>query len=125
MNRFGWLGALAAVVALTAGCGIQSLAGNPVPVANEMRTKDVPATRPRELRLDGKDPCATVPKSEWARFSIDLAKPEMDQTYRSPSCFFNSSKAAMGVVLVVTEGIEAWAPGKRVSKPANVEPIQG
>lgn len=124
MTRCPWLGVLAAV-ALTAGCGVQTLAGNPVPVANEMRTKDAPAARPRELRLDGKDPCATVPQAEWARFSIDRAIPEQDQTFHSPGCFFNSSTAAMGVILVVTEGIDAWADGKRPAKPADVAPVEG
>lgn len=125
MIRFAPLGVLVAVVMLTAGCGVQSLPGNPVPVANEMRTKDTPAARPRELRLDGKDPCATVPRGEWARFAIDRAIPDEDKTLHSPSCFFNSSTAAMGVILVVTEGIDAWAGGKRPAKPANVAPVEG
>ncbi len=130
-NRYAGLAAIFVFLAV-AGCSsgppVQPWrpAGSAVTtmVASEPTTTPRPA-RPRELRLDGKDPCATVPKSEWATFSIDLAKPELDPTFRSPSCFFNSSKAAMGVVLVVTEGIEAWAPGKRVSTPANVAPIQG
>ena len=125
MTRSAWLGAVAIVVTLASGCGTDPSAGTPVPAGNEVPTTDAPASRPRELKLDGKDPCATVPKADWAKFSIDRAIPEQDPTFKSPSCFFNSSKGAFGVVLVVTEGIDAWAPGKRLAEPTNVDPVRG
>lgn len=81
--------------------------------------------RPHELRLDGKDPCGTVPQADWATFAINRAVPGQDPTFRSPSCFFNSSRASMGVVLVVTEGIGVWAPGARPAQPTPVAPVRG
>ena len=128
MNRAAWIGIAAMVVAMTSGCGLGEVAGTPVPAANQFNTpdtKDKPATRPRELRLDGKDPCATVPKTEWAKYAITGAEPQENEVFKSPSCFYNSSKASMDVTLVVTEGIEAWAPGKRLAQPVNVEPVRG
>ena len=125
MTRSAWIGTTAIVVALASGCGTNPSAGNPVPAGNEVSTTDAPAVRPHELRLDGKDPCAVVPKSDWGKFSIDRAMPEHEPNLKSPACFFNSSKGAFGIVLVVTEGIDAWAPGKRTAQPANVAPVRG
>lgn len=99
--------------------------GTALPLDYRTPTTPPGSPRPRELRLDGKDPCATVPQADWATFAIDRAIPEQDPTFRSPACFFNSSWAAMSVVLVVTEGIEAWAPGARTAQPAPVDPVHG
>ena len=123
--RSVWLGAAVIGAAVAAGCGGRPVTGHPVSATNEQSTTDASPARPRELRLDGRDPCATVPRSQWATFSIEVAVPEQDPTLHSPACFFNSSKAAMGIVLVVTEGIDAWAGGRRPAKPADVAPIEG
>jgi hypothetical protein len=124
VTRTAWLGVAAIAITLASGCAGRS-AGSPMPAKDALPTTEAPPARPRELKLDGRDPCAVVPKSDWGTFSIDVAIPEQDPNLRSPACFFNSSKGAFSIVLVVTEGVDAWAPGKRTAQPANVAPVRG
>lgn len=100
-------------------------ANGPAAIGSGISILLTPGPAPRRVfRLDGKDPCAVIPKEVWPQYAIDRAIPEqIDPTFKSPSCFFNSSQGAFGIVLVVTEGIEAWAPGKRTAQPADVDPV--
>jgi len=78
------------------------------------------------LRLDGRDPCALVPTADWAKFYIDRpGKSKQEETFKSPECFYGNGVGAFDVVLVVTEGIEAWLGGKRTAQPKDVAPIKG
>lgn len=131
MSRWARIAAMAAVIALPTACGGNPLAGRPVPAGNEMRTPDTstgPSTpvRPREIRLQGKDPCALVPKADWGKFYIDKpGEPQQDETLKAPECFYGLREVALAVTLVMTEGVEAWRSGKRSAEPVDVAPIQG
>lgn len=131
MTRWARVAGMAAVVAMATACGGDPLAGRPVPAGNEMRTPDTsdkPATpaRPREIRLQGKDPCALVSKADWGRFAIDKpGEPQQDETLKSPECFYSARDTVLAVTLVMNEGIEAWRSGNRMAQPAEVAPIQG
>jgi len=128
MTRPAWVGAATITLVLVSGCGSSPSAGIPVPVGNDMRSGDttsVPA-RPRELRLDGRDPCALVPQSDWAKFYIEKpGKSKRDETFKSPECFYSNSVGGFDITLVVTEGIDAWRGGKRTAQPQDVASIKG
>ena len=127
MIRTAWIG-VTIMVALVSGCGSDSLVGNPVSAGNEMRTGDKSSAppRPRELRLDGRDPCALVPTADWAKFYIEKpGKAKQDETFKSPECFYSNSVGAFNITLVMTEDIDAWRGGKRAAQPTDVAPIKG
>jgi hypothetical protein len=135
--RVGALIVLAA--ALVAGCSVTS-AGQPLPSGNRS-TAEVPGpsssasvptsgstlARPREFRLNGKDPCALVPKSDWPRFYIEEpGRPrQQDPTFKSPDCFYSNDVLGAGITLVITEGIGKWTDGSRVAVADQVAPIEG
>lgn len=127
MSRLAWI--VVATAIISAGCGSDPLAGRPIPAGNEMRTPDTSTTpsgpaRPRELRLDGRDPCALVPRADWGKFYIDTpGKSKRDETFKSAECFYGNRVGAFDITLVVTEGIEAWRDGKRLAQPTDVAPI--
>lgn len=84
------------------------------------------STRPREIRLDGKDPCALIPESDWPRFHIE--KPgelrQQEPNFNSPDCFYSNDFLALGVTLVITEGIGEWIDGDRNGVVEQVVPIE-
>lgn len=107
--------AVSATLAL-AGC-TQTSAGTPGPddsstSSSEPGTSDIPSStepsteRPREIDLQGKDPCGLIPQSDWPEFGIERpGKQSEEPNFKSPSCYYSS---VGDVTLVVTEGIEAW-----------------
>ncbi len=115
--------ALIAVAAL-AGCSEES-AGSPMPDDTAATTKpdttEPTSQRPREIALDGKDPCALIPQSDWPQLSIERpGSPSEDPTFKSPQCYYSSVGQ---VTVVITEGIEAW-DGRNV-EITDAEPIEG
>ena len=72
--------------------------------------------RPREVRLDGVDPCSLLTADQWAGLGFDGPLLRSDPTvelFRGPvpTCTisgFGSRPAAVGVGLVTTSGIERW-----------------
>jgi hypothetical protein len=132
------IGSIALVAGLTAGCTNTS-AGQPLstssgpstnvtdPGSSNSSTSESVPVRPRELRLDGKDPCALVPQSDWPKFYIE--KPgklrQQDPTFKSPDCSYGTDVAGFGITLVITEGIGKWTDGSRSGITEQVAPIQG
>ncbi|HET9143230.1 DUF3558 domain-containing protein [Actinophytocola sp.] len=124
---------------LVAGCTNTS-AGQPLPTADGPATSgtqpsppsgsttsgSAPA-RPREIRLDGKDPCALVPQSDWPKFYIE--KPgrlrRQDPVFKSPDCFYSNNVLGLSITLVMTEGIGGWTDGSKSGIAKNVEPVEG
>jgi uncharacterized protein DUF3558 len=109
-----WL-PLAAALAL-AGC-TQTSTGSPrpdntmtasgEPGATASTTSTKPSNeRPREIDLDGKDPCGQIPQADWPKFGIEKpGKASEEPNLKSPTCYYSS---VGDVTLVVTEGIDAW-----------------
>jgi hypothetical protein len=89
----------------------------------EPTTTEPSSERPREIPLDGKDPCALIPQSDWPQLDIEgpgnLAE---DPTYRSPDCTY---PGVGQVTTVVTEGIDAWDERTRNVEINDAEPIEG
>jgi hypothetical protein len=123
---------------LASGCTNTS-AGQPLPTGDgptatgtePSRSSSSPTSgstpaRPKDLRLDGKDPCALVPQSDWSKFYIEKpGKPGQDETFKSPDCFYGTDVAGLGIVLVVTEGIDKWTDGSRSAVAKQVASIDG
>jgi hypothetical protein len=128
MRRTGMLVFVGLVAVLAAGC-TQTSVGEPRPVessAGGTGSGEPSASRPREIDLTGKDPCALVPESDWPTFFID--KPgvrQQNQEHDAPECFYSNNVAALVVTLVVTEGIDVWTDGSRNAEADEVEPVNG
>lgn len=126
---------LVAALGLTlalAACGKESV-GAPLPDDSAINTstpetEESPSTdatdeRPREIELDGKDPCALIPRTDWPKFEIDKpGVPQEEPNFRSPNCFY---AGAGDVTLVITEGIDAWTEENRDVELEDAEPIAG
>lgn len=132
------LGAVMMLSGLAAGC-TNSSSGQPLPTNGGLTTastvsssrsttsssRPAPA-RPRDLRLDGKDPCALVPKADWPKFHIERPGEQNEEpTFKSPDCFYSNSVGSFSVTLVITEGIEKWTDGTRSAVAAEAPPIAG
>jgi Protein of unknown function (DUF3558) len=125
--------ALSATLALT-GC-TQTSAGSPRPDAT-VTTSDQPDTteststqppneRPRDINLDGKDPCGLIPQADWPKFDIERpGKPSEHPDFKSPHCYYSGDRAG-SVTLVVTAGIEIWTEETYNAEIETVEPIDG
>jgi len=124
-------GIVAAVTAL-AGCTAQS-SGSPKPGDTTTSTGSDPATtptsveptgeRPSEIILDGKDPCALIPQSDWPQLGIERqGSPSEDPTFKSPQCYFSGVGQ---VTVVVTEGVEAWDGRTQSVDITEADPIEG
>jgi hypothetical protein len=133
MTRWAVLAAMLPLAMLAACTGTTS--GSPLP--RDATTKvtsastapprsSAPPSRPRQIRLDGRDPCTLVPETDFAKFHIE--KPGLVQqspTFKSPRCLYTTNVGSFAVTLVVTEGIEAWTNGTRNADLKPAKPIEG
>lgn len=129
MSRLALISAI--VLVLVTGCGNRQLAGNAIGASGAEPTRETsaaPATpvRPHELRLNDKDPCALIPRSDWAKFHIEKpGNPKQQEAFKSPECLYSNSVGAFVIVLVITEGIGAWRSGERSATPKEEKPVKG
>lgn len=116
---------------LLAGC-TQSSAGTPLPdgtstasIEPDTTTSTEPSSeRPREIDLNGKDPCA-IPQTDWPKFDIERpGKPSDHPDFHSPNCYYSGDRAG-SLTLVVTAGIEEWTTDKYNAEIEDAEPIDG
>lgn len=131
---------VAAVAGLAAGCTTTS-AGAPRPTSGPSTSQsggpgDTSApqsskpnagpARPRELRLDGKDPCALIPQADRAKFYLERpGEPKQNKQYKSPECSYSTDVGGFFLVTVLTEGIEKWTDGSRRAKATAVALVAG
>lgn len=119
------MGLVLSVVLLVAGCS--SVAGEPTPAAEP--AVELPP-RPRELRLDGVDPCSLLTEAQRAELGLD-ARPVFDlspsQLYPGgdvPTCViggFEPRAVTVALSVVTTTGIELFTAGELA---ADVSPIE-
>ncbi|MFL6121698.1 DUF3558 domain-containing protein [Actinophytocola sp.] len=134
MTPTRWLPLIAALSAalVVAGC-TQTSAGEPLPdntasSSGEANTAD-PTTstgpsseRPREINLNGKDPCV-IPQADWPKFGIEgPGEPSEHPDFKSPDCYYSE---AGDVVLVVTAGIGIWTEDRYNAEIRDTRPIDG
>ncbi|GGM77160.1 hypothetical protein GCM10012275_54750 [Longimycelium tulufanense] len=134
MRRTTWLTASTIAIALLAGCGNSSngtatpqttTPTEPAPRTTTSTPKTTP-TRPREIKLDGKNPCELITPQQRARFGFER-EPHTgtSKTYKSPECTFNTNAASYTITTVTAEGVEAWRTGGRSAQVDEQQPIQG
>ncbi|MGH3858384.1 DUF3558 family protein, partial [Actinokineospora sp.] len=112
--------AMTCALSLLAACG-ETTAGTPTSANGDTTTTATKSSspkpsseRPRDITLDGKDPCGLTPQSDWAKFELDKpGKSKENQTFNVPECFYSSSMGGFSILLNTTEGIEAWDESHR------------
>lgn len=119
------------VMLLTACTGTEGGTASPRSSTTESTTSASKSTaptssRPREIKLDGKNPCELMTAEQLAAIAPTTApRPDTSSTFKSPNCSFNADGAFWRITTVVTEGIDAWTSGKREGRPAEIQPITG
>lgn len=113
MSR-GWLVVVVLALCAAAGC---TVSGSPVPTPDPTSSA-APSTRPREIRLDGIDPCTLL--SEEQKKQLGLNRPSIlnvnfQRAYNGVTklCTARGEQPrsiTVGVDLVVTAGIELFTP---------------
>ena len=136
-RRFGLvLGAAAMVLAGIGGCTMDTpgVATTETPpsqstssTSSRTSTTRPPSTRPREVKVDGVNPCDLLSQGQLQQFSIDSPpRPDKDTTFQTPTCNFYSDSTRTGVRLtpVANVGIERFEPGA-VTGDVKIRTIQG
>ncbi|GGM40123.1 hypothetical protein GCM10012275_08840 [Longimycelium tulufanense] len=84
------------------------------------------STRPREIKLDGKDPCGLISAQQRAKFSIEREpRPGTSDAFKASNCSFSTKVGVYRITAVTTEGVEAWRSGNRTGKAEEQQPIAG
>ncbi|KOX35056.1 hypothetical protein ADK67_00590 [Saccharothrix sp. NRRL B-16348] len=120
------------VIAVVAGCSPGETGGDPRPATSEARATSESAepteskpSRPKEIKLDGVQPCSTLTTAQQGELKIDEARDrELDVLNNgepAPTCRFRANGATLfsyNVSLVVGEGIEYWEGGSNLDVDA-------
>lgn len=111
------------LAAVVTGC-TQTSVGEPRPV--ESSSSGTSASRPRDIDLTGKDPCALVPEADLPAFDIDKAGVvKQNKEFDAPMCSYNGNHHGYYITLVTKEGIDAWLDGKYNAEVDEVDPVDG
>ncbi|GAA2683797.1 MULTISPECIES: DUF3558 domain-containing protein [Actinosynnema] len=109
------------------GCAAETGRARPATTssATATTTRSTPA-RPRDIALDGRDPCAMASVEQFAGLGFDRpGRAGTDDLTGAPTCTLIVNGAAIQVIPVTAEGIEAWSEGKRLGRPTEVAPVEG
>jgi hypothetical protein len=109
-----------AVLLTVSGCG-SSPGGSASTQSAAPESSQAPASpsvtlppRPREIRLDGTNPCELISPAQRAQFNISRApSPGTSSTFHGANCDFNITGAGWRLTTVTSEGIDAWTSGIR------------
>lgn len=117
--------AAAVMLSTTAGCTVaQEHATTTAPATTiaTHTTDRLPTTRPREIRLDGLDPCDLLTKRQRSDLDIyESGEPATVETLGdAPGCDWILTGESSRLVAVTTEGIEA-----RIGQGNPVTPVNG
>lgn len=94
--------------------------------AAEPTSTKATSTRPREIKLEGKDPCQLLTQEQLSVLKFDRPGRSVDApTYKAKGCSWTVSGPSARVVPVTTEGIDVWTSGKRTGQPQEIAPIVG
>jgi len=112
-------------VGLGAGCTTTST-GDPTAENTSATTSKEPSERPRDIRLDGLDPCALIPEADQPEFYIDKpGTPQENKTLKSPQCIWTGTEVgAFDLTLVTTGSLEKWLGSNDAVESKDVEPIE-
>jgi hypothetical protein len=120
----GWLVVVVLASCVAAGC---TVSGAPVPTPEPTSTA-APSARPREIRLDGIDPCTLLTEEQKKQLGLterSILDVNFQRAYNGVTklCTTRGQRPrliAVGVDLVVTAGIERFTPG---SVQADLSPL--
>jgi hypothetical protein len=116
---------LALVTACTSPVAGTSTPGTTAPT-NESTSTKPSSSRPREIKLDGKDPCQLLTSAQLTNLKFDRPGRQEDApSYKAKGCAWTVSGQSTRVLPVTSEGIEAWTSGKRTGQPQEIAPITG
>ncbi|MFI7676701.1 DUF3558 domain-containing protein [Actinophytocola sp. NPDC049390] len=107
------------LAAAATGC-TQTSVGQPRPVESSS------PSRPRDVDLTGKDPCALVPEADLSAFDIDkTGKPDRNKDFDSPECYYSGNDHGYWVTLVTNNGIYVWLDGTYNAEVDEDDPVEG
>lgn len=120
---------LASVTMLTfiTACS-DSRSGTPTPGTATSTTESTftkpSSARPREIKLDGKDPCQLLTAEQLPPLKIDEAgRPGTAPAFMAKDCSWTVTGADSRLAPVTSEGIEVWTSGKRTGQAEETAPI--
>ncbi|MBP2334576.1 hypothetical protein JOF41_000754 [Saccharothrix coeruleofusca] len=120
------------MVALLAAGGCSAEGGTPKPETTTADARTTTAssepssTRPRSIRLDGRNPCELLTSDQLAQLGVDQEGRSSEfEALKSTGCTWTVTGANNILVPVLHEGIEAWTSGKRTGQPVDAEPVAG
>lgn len=119
------IAAVAFITACSDSNGGTATPASTTPTTESTSTKPSSA-RPREIKLDGKDPCQLLTSTQLAALKFDRpGKPEDAPAYKANGCVWAISGPDARVLPVTSEGIDVWASGKRTGQPKEIAPVAG
>lgn len=111
-RRPGFLPAAALVAMLLAGCASVS-SGDPQPAGSSTASSrgtstSAPLTRPREIDLDGVDPCTLLPPADYSEFELAETPGKPGKNDKGANeCTWQGDIGYVSALLVTYEGVEA------------------
>ena len=84
------------------------------------------SARPREIKLDGKDPCQLLTAEQLPSLKIDEpGHPGNAPAFKAKECSWTVTGADSRLAPVTSEGIEVWTGSKRIGQAEETPPIAG
>jgi hypothetical protein len=107
-----------------------SKGGTPTPGTTGSTTESTStkpsSARPREIRLDGEDPCQLLTAEQLPALKIDRpGRPGDAPAFKAKDCSWTVTGADSRLAPVTSEGIEVWTSGKRTGQPEQIAPVEG
>lgn len=106
----------------------ESEGGTPTPgtagSTTESTSTKPSSARPREIKLDGKDPCQLLTAEQLPSLKIDRpGRPGSAPAFKAKDCSWTVTGADSRLAPVTSEGIEVWTSGKRTGQAEETTPI--
>ncbi|GAA2679286.1 MULTISPECIES: DUF3558 domain-containing protein [Actinosynnema] len=131
LSRRALITSLACAAALTAAaCDPAPTPPTPPPSMSTSAAASSSGTpgpsRPRELSLDGADPCELLTPRQRAELHVTgTGRPLEIKAFTATGCTWNDIGVSHLVMPVLIEGIETWTGGTRPGRPARIEDVEG
>ncbi|MET8759697.1 DUF3558 domain-containing protein [Lentzea sp. NPDC004782] len=115
------------VLAFIAACS-DSKGGTATPDSTTPTTESTSAkpssARPREIKLDGKDPCQLLTAEQLPSLKIDRpGRPGTAPAFNAKDCSWTVTGAASRLTPVMSEGIDVWTGAERTGQAEKTAPI--
>jgi hypothetical protein len=115
------------MLAFITACG-DSEGGAPTPGTAASTTESTStkpsSARPREIKLDGKDPCQLLTTEQLPALKIDRpGRPGNAPAFKAKDCSWTVTGASSRLAPVTSEGIEVWTSGQRTGQAEEMAPI--